>query len=63
MILDAIIDKENEYIKRQRTPPTVVEMSYSQYCTLIKELETSRFIHRLHGLTVVIITQNQITVR
>lgn len=62
MILERIIELENKFINSKKRLPKVIKLNYSNYCALIRELETSYFLKQLHGIDIKIIPVNKVIV-
>ncbi len=62
MVLNEILAQEDFLLSRKIFPKTV-ELNYAAYCSLIKELEATKYFSGLHGMNILITNTNKITVK
>lgn len=60
MILDTIILLEDNFVKKNKKPPEILKINYSNYCALIKEIENDYYLNSFHGMKIEIIKDNKI---
>lgn len=62
MVLEEILRQETGMISNRKIPKAI-ELNYSTYCELIKEIGASRYFSQLHGINILITNTNRIIVR
>ncbi len=59
-VLNTVLELEDKVL-RKRTP-SIIKMHYLFYIKLIKELEETKFMNKLHGLPIQLIVEKTIIV-
>jgi len=59
-VLNTILELENKILTKRT--PTVVKMHYVYYTKLIKEMEANKFLYKIHGLPIQLISNKTIIV-
>lgn len=61
MIIDQIIEMELEFLSRKRIPTRVL-INLANYNVLVKELEQTRFLEKIHNMKIEIVKSAQLIV-
>lgn len=61
MIIDQIIEMELEFLSKKRIPTRVL-INLANYNVLVKELEQTRFLEKIHNMNIEIVQSVQLIV-
>ena len=61
MIIDQIIEMELEFLSKKRIPTRVL-INLANYNVLVKELEQTRFLEKIHNMKIEIVKSAQLIV-
>lgn len=59
MILDRIIEMQVFLLKQKRKPTTVL-INLADFTALVKELETDRYLDKIHNMKIEIVNSHQL---
>jgi len=59
-VLTTILELENKVLTKKT--PSVIKMHYIYYTQLIKELESNKFLYKIHGIPIQLVSNKIIIV-